>query len=225
MSGDFVVMGTRAPSALSSSRPSSASTRHHGYHAKARSSFVDESLFGSYHHTRLDEELKSFKAPWEYPKPPTPRNTFAVPLRTKPVVKPKPKGRPLLWCPSPDSATKLYPKRATGKPDSDSVKSSSNENYMWNTRDHFRRLKHTPTFVDESLFGPRLQEPTFEAPWNERKKGEKRPVKPYLFDPSSNGMSSENAAVKRRPATALGLSRGDTKRHHEYGNQRQVWKP
>ena len=31
----------------------------------------------------------------------------------------------------------------------------------------FIRLKsHTPTFVDETLFGSRLEEPAFDAPWN-----------------------------------------------------------
>lgn len=222
--GDFLVMGTRAPSTLSSSRPGSANKRHHGYHTKAQPSFVDESLFGSYHPTKLDEELASFKAPWEYPKPPQPRNTFA-PVNVKPPVKPKPKGRPLLWCPRPDSATKVPIKTKNVSRDLSNT-SSSNFGHMWNTRDCFKRLKHTPTFVDESLFGPRLQEPTFEAPWNKRKKDEKRPNKPFLFDASCNSSNvNASAGIKQRPATALGISRRETRKHKEFSNPRQVWKP
>ncbi|RUS91649.1 hypothetical protein EGW08_000622 [Elysia chlorotica] len=221
MSNDFVVMGTRPPSALSSYRPVSAGRKHNGYHSRAQPSFVDESLFGSQHHTRLDEEFMSFKAPWEYPKPPPPRNTFAAPPKSKLPVKPKPKGRPLLWCPSPDAAVHVRTKTTKNLAHSDGAK--SNQGALWNTRNNFRHLKHTPTFVDESLFGPRLQEPTFEAPWNERKKGEKRTVRPFLFYPSS-GSTAKNG-FKQRPATALGLSKRDTRNQQTSSSQRQVWKP
>ena len=175
----------------------------------------------SQHRTRLDEDLKGFKAPWEYPKPPAPRNTFAAQSNVKPPVKPKPKGRPLLWCPSPDAATHVRIKSSSA-----ASHSNSSPDCQWNTRGNFRRLKHTPTFVDESLFGPRLQEPTFEAPWNERKKGEKRPVRPYLFDPSGgNSFENGHTVVKKRPSTALGLSRKEMRKQQASGNQRQVWKP
>ena len=175
------------------------------------------------HHTRLDEELTSFKAPWEYPKPPPPKNTFAVSSKDKHPAKLKSKGRPLLWCPSPNAAThvRTKTKRATAHSDID----RSNGDLLWNTRDNFRRLKHTPTFVDESLFGPRLQEPTFEAPWNERKKGDRRPVRPYLFDTSCGTAENGHGCIKQRPKTALGLSRKEMRNQQTSGYQRQVWKP
>ncbi|GFN87966.1 rbpj-interacting and tubulin-associated protein 1 [Plakobranchus ocellatus] len=225
MSNEFVIEGTRPPSVLSGSRPGSAGRKHHGYHIRAKPSYVDESLFGSQHHTRLDEQLRGFKAPWEYPKPPPPKNTFATPVHLKVPKKPERKGRPLLWCPTPNAATHMRSKATTTR-DSTNASSIASPGCLWNTRDHFRRLKHTPTFVDESLFGPRLQEPTFEAPWNERKKGEKRPIRPYLFDPSCNPPAQNgHSAVKQRPATALGISRADKRKQQDLGHTQQVWKP
>ncbi|XP_005108240.1 RBPJ-interacting and tubulin-associated protein 1 [Aplysia californica] len=222
--GGFTVVGSRPPSALSSSRSSSALGKHYGYHTMARKSAVDESLFGSYHHTKLSEEI-NFKAPWEEPKPPPPKNTFGV-TKTVKVPQKKKMGPPLLWCPTP--GTQTYTRES--KKGNSSLDCSG---YMWSTRDQYRHLKHTPTYVDESLFGNGLEEPSFEAPWNERKKGEKKKQRPYLWDPSGeaeinghNGieisLSGKNVRSRstKRPATSLGISR-----NKDRGGPLPVWKP
>ena len=93
-----------------------------------------------------------------------------------------------------------------------------------------RHLKHTPTFVDESLFGPKVKEATFVATWNERKKGEKKRQRYYLWDPSGGNEVSGHEGKEisltgksnndtKRPSTALGISRSKVK------SSGPVWKP
>ena len=185
-------------------------------------------IFRSSHQTKLNENIH-FKAPWEGPKPEKPRNTFAEPSRP---IKPKKekKSPPLFWSPTPGTA--LFPRDSnkSNNKTRNSVSSQARCSTMWNSRDQssFRHLKHTPTFVDESLFGAKLQEPSFEAPWNERKKGEKKALKPYLWDPSGgpeisghNGLeislSGRNPRSGVRPATAIGI--------RNKGVAVPVWKP
>lgn len=214
MSNDgFVVTGSRPPSALGSYsyRPSSAK---HGYHTLSRSSAVDESLFRSHYSTKLDETFSNFKAPWEYPKPPAPRNTFGPPaVRHEP--EPKPRGPPLLWCPPPSETSLVKPKSKTKSNHNDST-------YLWSTKNNFRQLKHTPTFVDETLFGSKLEEPSFEAPWNERKKGEKRNPKPYLWDPYCDKKRDMPTEQLSRPVSAL---RSSSRNESRANTPRPVWKP
>jgi len=233
VSGGFGVVGSRPASAIGS-RPSSGYGRRHGYVTHSRESNVDESLFGSYHQTRLNEPV-NFKAPWDEPKPKPPRNTFAPDPKEKNNTKDKKKKAPILsWSPSyTENSIYKRPERKSNMNNS-SVNSSG---YMWNSRDQssFHHLKHTPTYVDESLFGPRLQDATFVAPWNERKKGEKKKQKPYLWDPpgttpvNPNGVGLELSLTTKhysnrnakRPSTAIGLSGSRNKQN----NPLPVWKP
>ncbi|XP_059168816.1 RBPJ-interacting and tubulin-associated protein 1-like [Physella acuta] len=216
----IVITGSRPPSALSSHRPSSANSKHQGYHTLARNSSVDESLFGSQYPSQLDKTVINFKAPWEYPKPAPPRNSFSA-APVKKVEPPRPNGPPLLWCPPPSETSRPQIRSKTKSNLKDSA-------YLWSTRDHFKHLKHTPTFVDETLFGSKLQEPSFEAPWNARKKGEKKKPRPYLWDPSvpsNKADTSTNGGLSQRPATALGLSKSRSKGGGQSNGTMPVWKP
>lgn len=198
--------------------------------------------------SKTNEPMKPFKAPWECPKPITPGHTYSSVRHFKAVLasnKENPQKKlPLLWAPEP-GVSKFS--RSTKNSTNESLKSNSkvdSKNCLWSTRSHFRHLKHTPTFVDESLFGPKLEEPSFEAPWNDSSSinniisntnKEKRkqlsstnPRKPYLWDPSGdsriqthNGLEINLGATERpkssqRPKSAIGISRSDPRPH---------WKP
>ncbi|BFZ20982.1 hypothetical protein BsWGS_24021 [Bradybaena similaris] len=202
--GGFVVTGARAPSAMSSHRPKSATK--HGYHILAHKSSVDELLFSSQHQSRLNEPIINFKAPWEYPKPQPPLHTFGN-VKGKTEVKNKVHGRPLLWCPTPGTATHTRERTKTRS-------SVDDAGYLWSTRSHFRHLKHTPTFVDETLFGPRLEEPSFKAPWDVKKNTEinnSRHCTPSEIDDKAASISGvpvndfRRASISR-PASARGVS-------------------
>lgn len=230
---DIGIVGSRPASAMNSFRPSSAQSKRHGYVTRASDSNVDESLFGSYHQTKLNEAM-NFKAPWDEPKPKPPRNTFGPDPTENKTKKENKKGPILNWSPSfTVASTYKRPERKSNLNNS-SVNSSG---YLWNSRDQssFHHLRHTPTYVDESLFGDRLQDATFVAPWNERKKGEKKKQKPYLWDPpgtiqhNPNGVGLELSLTTKhysnrntkRPSTAIGLSGSRSNR----GNPLPVWKP
>ena len=153
---ELELTGTRPPS-VASYRPPSAHRPRSGYHTVADKSSVDELLFSS-HHPRNSEEI-SFKSPWDSAKEKTNKSD-------------KPRGKPLLWTPT---------ERTSFSARSQILK-TSNRNAL--TRDFerhqkYKPLKHTPTYVDETLFGPKLEEPSFRAPWAEKVK---RP-KPFLFSP------------------------------------------
>ncbi|KAL3888433.1 hypothetical protein ACJMK2_000800 [Sinanodonta woodiana] len=80
----------------------------------------------------------------------------------------KPKMRPLLWAP-PSPAPTL---------------------------DRESALRHTPTFVDESLFGPKLQDPSFDPPWVKKTAKAVR-MRPLLWCPQT-ASSKEGAATSER---------------------------
>ena len=154
---ELELTGTRPPS-VASSRPGSSHRPRSGYHTVANSSSVDELLFSSHHPTRNSEEM-SFKAPWDSVKERTNKSD-------------KTRAKPLLWAPS---------ERAAFSSRSQILKSSNRNSLTHDFEKHqkYKPLKHTPTYVDESLFGPKLEEPSFRAPWAEKVK---RP-KPFLFSP------------------------------------------
>jgi hypothetical protein len=51
-----------------------------------------------------------------------------------------------------------------------------NSSTSQSTKSKHRLTKHTPTFVDESLFGDKLPEPSFESPWAEKIKNNCTPL-------------------------------------------------
>ncbi|XP_045180506.2 RBPJ-interacting and tubulin-associated protein 1-like [Mercenaria mercenaria] len=163
---DLELTGTRPPS-VTGSRPSSRSSHRpgSGYHVVSDKSNVDELLFTS-HHPRT-ENVANFKPPWTN----TPRcNTDIV------RAKKMPKMKPLLWSPGEDRAT------FTSQSDRKVYKSSNkglSHTVDLERLNRYRPVKQKPSFCDESLFGPRLEEPSFEAPWAEKTKKQK----PFLFSP------------------------------------------
>ena len=156
--------GTRPPS-VQSNRPSSRSSNRprSGYHKVSESSDVDELLFTS-HHPR-QEEVVNFKPPWSTQ---TARNRSE-----KDRQRSKPKMRPLFWAPDERNTVTSQSDRTN------ILKSSNRGNHDSDRLSKYRPRKYTPSFCDETLFGPRLQEPSFEAPWAEKVK---KP-KPFLFSP------------------------------------------
>lgn len=196
MADDFVVSGTRPPSAAGM-RPMAASSKDFGYYTKKPYSTVDETLFKPHHASAVHAPV-TFPAPWEGKL----RGKDGDKKKTKP-------GRPLLWAPPP-SNTQVYQKdndknNRSNKSARNSVDDSANTSQTFGTingipmKHQFRRLKHTPTFVDETLFGDPLIEPSFKAPWEEKKKVKQM----HNWYPQ---LQEEKRPVRRRrPATALGL--------------------
>ncbi|KAH9523924.1 hypothetical protein Btru_047513 [Bulinus truncatus] len=172
MSSDGLMLnGSRPPSVLSNYKPNPV--KQHGYYTVAKKSSVDESLFRSHYSTKLDEAITHSKSPLENRKPRKSQNK---------EKKDGFKGPPLLWCPPPSSACHVKSNQKL-KPDSTDI-------YLWSTKQHYRQLKYKPTFVDESLFGSKKEEPSFEAPWNESRR-EKKESNHILFHHPKNGQASE----------------------------------
>lgn len=144
MADAFVITGTRPPSAGGPGRvrPLSGRSRS-GYHKVGESSNIDETLFKSHNYTTHVQD-PGFKYPWV----PTPKEE-------------KKKGPPLLWSPSPVDMQR-YEKKSQG------VISLRHSTTSQSSKSKHRLTKHTPTFVDETLFGERLPEPSFESPWAEK---------------------------------------------------------
>lgn len=157
---DLELTGTRPPS-VSGSRPSSRTSNRprSGYHVIANKSNVDELLFTA-HHPRNDNVIH-FKPPWST----TPRGKTDIDKAKK-----MPKMRPLLW--TPDD-------RASVTSQSDRKSYGKGHTLDYDRLNKYRPTKQMPSFCDESLFGPRLEEPSFEAPWADKTK---KP-RPYLFSP------------------------------------------
>lgn len=175
--------GTRPPS-VTGHRPSSRNSNRpgSGYHRLADRSSVDELLFTS-HHPR-HEDVVNFKPPWTE----TPRNK-------KSEKDKQPKLKPLLWAPS-DNRTSI-----TSQSDRGGGLRMSNKGFHVDADrlNKYRPKKHTASFCDETLFGPRLEEPSFEAPWAEKvKKG-----KPLIFSPVDYAkLTREQSACSARYSSA-----------------------
>lgn len=154
---DLTLTGTRPPSACSSSRPTSGRSSRKGYVKVANTSMADELLFSS---SALNLEDATFEAPW---------------------VK-KDRRQILLWSPAPSSSrttkstpvgdmkTEFSPGDKPARGLTSTKKTPKIKDTMLKTRHPYRLIKNTPTFVDECLFGPRLEEPAFTAPWNVKMK-------------------------------------------------------
>lgn len=202
----LVLTGTRPPS-VTDFRPRTApSVRgRYGYHTVGIKSNVDETLFKSHNPGRMSEEI-DFKPPWSYKKK-TPEEQLM-----------KPKGRPLMWAPQPSVSLdgNIVSNHCGNKTKNTNSNSTQSKHKLW---------RHTPTFVDESLFGPRLEEPSFDAPWG-MKKTKARPYfwvpDPSLYDDLENTESAKKTRyrVRTRPKTAQGTRSGNG-----LGNSRPIWKP
>lgn len=151
MADAFVITGSRPPSASGRARPLSGRSNNSGYRKVSASSNVDETLFGSHNYKTHNPE-SSFKYPWVT----TPKED-------------KKKGPPLLWSPSPGDVQR-YEKKSQG------MISLRNSSTSQSTKSKHRLTKHTPTFVDESLFGDKLPDPSFESPWAEKIKNNCTPL-------------------------------------------------
>lgn len=95
-------------------------------------------------HSEADEMLFSSIFPKKYDKS---YNTHLWSVR-KELAEKKP--QPLLWAPSPCASAR-----------SDSARSMTPVNT-------YRRIAYKPSYVDETLFGSKLVEPSFKAPWNQK---------------------------------------------------------
>lgn len=82
---------------------------------------------------------------------------------------------------------------------------------MPKTRNKYRIQQHTPTYVDHSLFGGPLEEPSFEAPWTD-KKADKRRKTPLLWGSPVQGSlefeSRSNSTMGERPMSSSGSRPG-----------------
>lgn len=145
---------------LRGSRPPSVTTRLEGRPRSGFKLFSDSvEMFPT--HAPKEEQSVNFKPSWAA----TPRNKTDKLFR-------KSKMRPLLWAPE-DRASN------TSQSERRSTHTIVNKGSQSIDFDKYRPVKQKASFVDESLFGPHLQEPSFEAPWAEKTKK----TKPFLFSP------------------------------------------
>lgn len=182
---DFQLTGTRPPSVIDcrpSSRNSDRPRSRSGYHVVGDKSNVDELLFAS-HHPR-NENIIKFKPPWS--------DTTRCKSDLEKAMK-VPKMRPLLW--TPDD-------RASVTSQSDRISKKGNNHSVDLNR--YRPMKQKPSFCDESLFGPRLQEPSFEAPWAEKVK---KP-RPFLFCPLDYARLTREASTMSAKYSSSGTLDG-----------------
>ncbi|XP_033727171.1 uncharacterized protein LOC117316609 [Pecten maximus] len=232
MADTFVITGSRPPSARTRSRQShvSYSRPKSGYHKVAESSDADELLFGSenyssHNHVRPTDHFQHpTQSSYQHSTQGSNSSLWANPV---PVVKEK-KQRPLLWAPSNPTSAGSQSSRESNfalKPSHTTLES---------TKTKYRHLKHTPTFVDETLFGPRLEEPLFDAPWDSKKTKQ-----PFLFSSTDytkityggQGSESEPYSVDGRPPSRQGRRPASTRMRpctvESVGgaSTKTVWKP
>ena len=209
-SSGLELIGTRPPS-VTGSRASSALGNHHGYHTISNSSNVDETLFKSHTPSKLDESI-DFKPPWAYKK----REFWDV---AKNELKTDKRGRPLFWSPEPHVSL-------DGSVTSPFVRKKTSGSGQLADSKH-ARSKHCPSFVDETLFGPRLEEPGFDPPWGKK---EKRP-RPHIFVPVDlylNQTIEPEGSLKRDRKIYKTRSRPSSGRGSRPGSAaggRPIWKP
>ncbi|KAH3709370.1 hypothetical protein DPMN_068832 [Dreissena polymorpha] len=153
---DLELRGSRPPSVVGIRPPSSGRPRS-GYKVIADHSDVDELLFTS-HHPRSESEVL-FRPPWST-------------ASQEKIEKKKPKMRPMLWAPDPRQSV------TTSHSDQKGFKGSMRSTNHADLN-RYRPVKQKPSFCDEMLFGHKLEEPSFDAPWGEKSK---RP-RPFLCSP------------------------------------------
>ncbi|XP_078585871.1 RBPJ-interacting and tubulin-associated protein 1-like [Branchiostoma floridae x Branchiostoma japonicum] len=162
------------------------------YKVTSNSSYVDEMLFGSPSDRRRSNE-----------------NSFSTP---------KSKAPPLLWSPpvygSKGDTGDRSSRPPSGRLSGTASRSGSRISSMPRTKNKYRLVKHTPSFVDEGLFGSKLAEPEFTAPWEQKD----RRGTPLLWSPGTPtvekiapGQSSarrpnsrQSSTLRERPGSAAG---------------------
>ncbi|XP_038051651.1 RBPJ-interacting and tubulin-associated protein 1-like [Patiria miniata] len=104
-------------------------------------------------------------------------------------------------------------------------------------RTRSRLYKPTPSYVDESLFGPKLQEPDFLAPWEKPEDSRKGPMLTWSppvvgslsCTPRSTPPSRPPSSAGSRPGSAKGSRPGSAAGDQRHGSRpptpnRPVWK-
>ncbi|XP_033120312.1 RBPJ-interacting and tubulin-associated protein 1-like [Anneissia japonica] len=110
---------------------------------------------------------------------------------------------------------------------------------MPRTRNQYRIVKHSESYVDESLFGPPLPAPSFPAPWEKKDNSVKGqtliwspPVAgsmsvmqklPEVARPRSSTGDRPFSAGATRPRSANGCRNQDTS-NQKYNSPKQPWK-
>ncbi|XP_069475340.1 RBPJ-interacting and tubulin-associated protein 1 [Ambystoma mexicanum] len=94
--------------------------------------------------------------------------------------------RPLLWSPKATGANKEMT-----SPKSSSPASTPRKKYK------YRVKSRSPSFCDETLFGPRLEDPGWEAPWT--KKEDTLKLRPLLWTPPSAPRVQSSRPTRAKP--------------------------
>ncbi|XP_067911226.1 RBPJ-interacting and tubulin-associated protein 1-like isoform X2 [Heterodontus francisci] len=130
------------------------------YRVRAKTSYVDETLFG--HSDGLQSSVAEFEPPWG--------STSQTGSR-----------QPLLWSPSsqmrPSTNGEIGPVPTPAKCGGMPVK-----------KNKYRLKSCMPSYCDESLFGPKQEDPGWEAPWTAKE--DKIKTRPLLWTPSVHKISS-----------------------------------
>ncbi|XP_071941152.1 RBPJ-interacting and tubulin-associated protein 1-like [Antedon mediterranea] len=105
---------------------------------------------------------------------------------------------------------------------------------MPRTHNPYRIHKHSPSYVDETLFGPRLPTPSFPAPWEKEStvKGQilmwSPPVSGSMSMTTQGSTNRPFSAGSARPSSAGGKrpnsARPSSARPSSAGSTRQPWK-
>ena len=148
-----------------SPRPNSARKKVPTYKSKSRGSYVDESLFGSsnphlassYATMEVDTNKAKLHDGDLSVRSNTP-NSYRPPSGRFSSLDSRPPSRTMVGeDPIAVARSPLRPDSRAGKP----------------------RVRHNPSYVDETLFGPKLKEADFPAPWEDP--SEKK-IRPFFFD-------------------------------------------
>ncbi|XP_043924373.1 RBPJ-interacting and tubulin-associated protein 1 [Protopterus annectens] len=176
-----------------------------GYRVKSETSYVDETLFGT--SCRAQTRVVNFNPPWvSSSNAPTPR--------------------PLLWSPQSKGPGEL---KSTAKAVPLQMPTKSSTPLSTPRKTNKYRLKsHSPSYCDESLFGPKPEDPGWEPPWV--RKEDTISIRPLLWSPpASNKISSRPSSTRDRgvPMKAFHPDTLDprlTDLSEEYKGKTNFWK-
>ena len=147
---------------VKSESPRPLSARKHTYKSKSKSSFVDETLFGS-----ANKHLSTKWTSLEVDNAKVTPDQRAMSSRDLCVS-----GRQSSREERPPSRTNIGEGPIHGKPE-ERPRSRTGPN----------KRGFNPSYVDETLFGPKLQQPDFPAPWE--KPEDRNKPRPYFCDSSN----------------------------------------
>nr|XP_002128957.1 uncharacterized protein LOC100179159 [Ciona intestinalis] len=155
--------------------------QRNSYRTKSSMSEADETLFGV--PTRYAQQVET--------KRPSSGKQWDPPWVTSPTKK----GAPLLWTPF------------DYKGFDDSLSPEGNENTRSNTKprtprsartpNKYRLKKHTPTYVDETLFGSRLKDPSFQVPWSGSNNSNNNESKDISWSPDMKNLTPRPGEIIR----------------------------